>query len=376
MRRAVRGGLRSVMTEAKKEGILERLRNREERMRAKREKVLLNAQGDLPGFDKTLKKHGLLGMMQRIDTKTLQVNIGLLCNQSCTHCHVESSPARVLENMDERVIDRLVELLKATDTITTLDITGGAPEMNPFFRKLVTSARAAGVETIIDRCNLTVLSLDGQEDTAEFLAANKVMVIASMPCYSHDNVDAQRGDGVFDLSIDGLKKLNSVGYGKEGTGLTLNLVYNPLGPFLPPKQEVLEVAYKEKLLEVFGIHFTSLFTITNLPVKRFADDLKKEGKLAGYMSLLVSSFNPSTVASLMCRDTVSIKWDGDVHDCDFNQQLQLPLGRHAGDTSPLQRVSIWDIANFNEITGRQIGMGPHCYGCTAGSGSSCGGALE
>ena len=357
-----------------REAVLKRLAARDARMRVKREKVLMEAQTGLPSFAEKLKACGLSDKLKRVETKTLQVNIGLLCNQTCKHCHVEAGPARVLENMTEKEIDRIIQLCE-NSTIETVDITGGAPEMNPWFRKLVKGVTAQG-KKVIDRCNLTVLSLEGQEDTPQFLADHGVEVVASMPCYSVDNVDAQRGDGVFDSSIEGLKKLNAVGYAQPDSGLTLNLVYNPLGPFLPPPQESLEASYKEKLMETFGISFTSLFTITNLPVKRFADDLKKEGKLADYMALLVNSFNDETVDSLMCRDTISVSWTGKIFDCDFNQQLGMPLGVHADDINAGEERSIWTIDNVNQHLGDQIGLGSHCYGCTAGAGSSCGGSLS
>eukprot|EP01063_Lacrimia_lanifica_P027097 TRINITY_DN3755_c0_g2_i2.p2 TRINITY_DN3755_c0_g2~~TRINITY_DN3755_c0_g2_i2.p2 ORF type:complete len:379 (+),score=163.39 TRINITY_DN3755_c0_g2_i2:64-1200(+) len=353
--------------------VLQRLERREERLRLKREKQLMEAQAGLPSFAEKITAEGMDGLMARVGTRTVQINIGLLCNQTCTHCHVEAGPARILENMDAKMVDRLLELIRGCDTAEVVDITGGAPEMNKEFRRLVREVRQMGLK-VIDRCNLTVLSLEGQEDLAQFLADQGVEVVASMPCYSPDNVDAQRGDGVFDKSIEGLQKLNAAGYGDPDTGLTLNLVYNPGGPFLPPPQASLEAAYKEKLLETFGIRFTSLFTITNLPVKRFADDLRKSGQLSDYMHTLVNSFNAATVEGLMCRDTVSISWKGDVHDCDFNQQLAMPLASdaHCTDVAP---TTVWNIKSFNSLVGKRIGLGAHCYGCTAGSGSSCGGAL-
>ena len=366
-----------------------RIAKREERVRAKRENYLVDAQTGLPTFLDSVTESGQEALLHRVETKTIQVNIGLLCNQACHHCHVESSPLRVTENMNEAAVDRVLALIKECRTIETLDITGGAPELNPYFRKLAKGARAEGIK-VIDRCNLTVLSLKGHEDTPAFLAEHGIEVVASMPCYSTENVDAQRGEGVFDASIEGLQKLNAAGYGKPGTGLTLNLVYNPLGPFLPPQQKALEAAYKEKLLETFDIHFNELFTITNLPVKRFADDLRKEDKLAEYMKLLVENFNPATIEGLMCRDTISISWNGSLYDCDFNQQLGLNMSppveggaaaaaaaaAAAGDAEEEFAPSIWNIESFNSFLTNQIKLGPHCYGCTAGAGSSCGGALS
>eukprot|EP01062_Namystynia_karyoxenos_P028938 TRINITY_DN21847_c0_g1_i1.p1 TRINITY_DN21847_c0_g1~~TRINITY_DN21847_c0_g1_i1.p1 ORF type:complete len:398 (+),score=164.83 TRINITY_DN21847_c0_g1_i1:89-1282(+) len=359
--------------------ILERLRRREERLKARRGGVLDEAMQGLRGFGETLEAHGQ--QLVRQNTGTLQVNIGLLCNQTCHHCHVEAGPARVVENMDRNTVDALLRLIDASgDTVHTVDITGGAPELNKNFRHLVKEARRRGLK-VIDRCNLTVLHEPGQEDTAEFLAEQACEVVASMPCYSPDNVDAQRGDGVFDKSISSLQRLNEVGFAKEGTGLDLHLVYNPLGAFLPPPQQQLEAVYKEKLRETFGIEFSSLFCITNLPVKRFADDLAKEGKLADYMKLLVDSYNPSTVENLMCLNHISVRWDGTVYDCDFNQQLAMPISVLGAETPVAEpscggSLTIWDLKTLNDLRGARIGIGAHCYGCTAGSGSSCGGTLE
>ena len=303
--------------------------------------------------------------LDRIPIEVLQVNIGRLCNQACHHCHVEAGPKRT-ENMEEKTIDRVIELLAVSKTIHTVDITGGAPELNPHFRRLVKSARDMG-KKVIDRCNLTVLFEPGQEETAYFLKENKVHIIASLPCYSKDNVEKQRGRGVFGKSIEALKLLNRLGYGKAGTGLVLDLVYNPTGPFLPPAQEKLERDYTKELKELFDIEFNHLFTITNTPIKRFLDDLQRSGKLDEYMELLANSFNPKAAEGIMCRNLVSVAWNGELFDCDFNQMLELSLG--AGQTT------LWEISSFDELNNKPITFANHCYACTAGAGSSCGGAL-
>lgn len=302
--------------------------------------------------------------LKRNCLKTMQVNIGKRCNQACHHCHVEAGPNRT-ENMKKVTIERLLKLLKTAPTIDTVDITGGAPELNPHFRYFVMEIRKMG-KNVIDRCNLTVLFEPGQEGTAQFLAEQKVQVVASLPCYTADNVDEQRGKGVFGKSIQALILLNELGYGKENTGLELNLVYNPLGAFLPPSQEKLEQDYKQKLYEDLGIVFNNLFTITNMPIKRFEHMLKRDGRLEEYMQLLLDNFNPSAADSVMCKELISIGWDGDIYDCDFNQMLEIPIN--------WQPTTIWDIASFDDVA-NEIALDNHCYGCTAGSGSSCGGAL-
>jgi len=359
----------------KREHILTRLRKREERLKERRGNVLttaMDAKG-LTGFDAMLAQDG--HRLYRQETSTVQVNIGLLCNQVCTHCHVEAGPSRVVENMTRATVDRVIALIDATgNSVQTVDITGGAPEMNKNFRYLVQEVRSRGIK-VIDRCNLTVLHEPNQEGIAEFLAENGVEVVASMPCSSADNVHAQRDVGVFDNSISSLQKLNSVGYGVEGSGLSLHLVYNPGGPFLPGPQQELEASYKEKLMEVFGISFNSLFCITNLPVKRFADDLAKENKLTDYMKLLVDAYNVATVESLMCLNHVSVKWDGTLYDCDFNQQLDMSIGVEGAVEAPTDRPTLWNVQDLNSLRGANIMTGPHCYGCTAGSGSSCGGEV-
>ena len=303
--------------------------------------------------------------IRRQKVEILQINIGRLCNQACHHCHVEAGPKRT-ENMEGKTVERVIEILRECKTIHTVDITGGAPELNPHFRDLVVAARDMG-KKIIDRCNLTVLFEPGQEETALFLQKNQVHVIASLPCYSKDNVEKQRGRGVFDISVEALRLLNSLGYGKEGTGLELDLVYNPAGPFLPPAQKKLERDYKVELKELFGIEFNRLYTITNMPIKRFLNDLRRADKLEAYMELLANSFNPKAAMGIMCRNLVSVAWNGELFDCDFNQMLELPLG--AG------RKTVWDVSSFDEFNGQKITFANHCYACTAGAGSSCGGAL-
>ena len=303
--------------------------------------------------------------LRRAKLRTLQLNIGLRCNLACHHCHVESGPKRT-EAMDERGIDRILELLAKNPGIEVLDITGGAPELNPNFRRLVRGARALG-RRVIDRCNLTVFSEPEQEQTPEFLAEQSVEIVASLPCYRRENVDGQRGRGVFDGSIEALQRLNARGYGKPGTELRLDLVYNPTGDFLPGVQAELETTYRQELRELFGIEFSHLISITNMPIKRFADQLHREGRYSDYMSLLVSHFNSEVVPELMCRSMVSVGHDGQLSDCDFNYALDLPLA----DTPR----SIWDLEDFSELAGRRIATGSHCFGCTAGAGSSCGGSL-
>jgi radical SAM/Cys-rich protein len=324
---------------------------------------ILNATASVD-FQEKLRQHGL-GELQRRAVTTLQINVGKLCNQSCHHCHVEAGPKRT-EIMPANVAERVLALLAATPSIQTVDITGGAPELNENFRRLVSESRHMQ-KHVIDRCNLTVLFEPGLETLAEFLAANQVEITASLPCYTESNVDQQRGKGAFEKSVRALRMLNAIGYGKPGSGLALNLVYNPLGASLPPPQEKLEADYKSHLRESFGIEFNRLFTITNMPIKRFADMLAREGKHESYMGLLANHFNPATVSNLMCRDLVSIGWDGKIYDCDFNQMLDMetPGGKN-----------IWEIDSFSELANSRIATDSHCFGCTAGAGSSCGGSLQ
>ena len=302
--------------------------------------------------------------IKRAELETLQVNLGYLCNQQCLHCHVDASPRRK-EIMTAETVDNVVNFLKLKN-IKTLDLTGGAPEMNPNFCSLVQQARDLGVH-VIDRCNLTVLLEKGFENTAAFLAENKVEVVASLPCYLEENVDAQRGKGVFDRSIEGLKILNKNGYGIDKQ-LQLNLVYNPQGINLPPSQDELEPAYKKELKQRFDISFNNLYTITNMPIKRFGSTLLSKGLFEEYMQLLKTSYSKENLSGLMCRTTLSVDWQGYVYDCDFNQMLALPAGVSPGKTHISELL-------LSDLKGQGIAIMDHCYGCTAGQGSSCGGAL-
>lgn len=302
----------------------------------------------------------------RRTTETLQVNLGYKCNQTCQHCHVNAGPNRT-EMMSAETIKVVLAYLRA-HKVGTLDLTGGAPELNEHFRRLVTEARAMGVR-VIDRCNLTILSEPGQDGLAGFLAAQQVEVVASMPCYTSENVDKQRGTGVFDGSIHGLQRLNGLGYGKPGTGLVLNLVYNPLGPSLPPAQEALEAEYKTRLFNDFGIVFNQLFTLANMPIQRFGSMLISKGQFNDYMKLLIGAHREENLDGVMCRSLVSVDWQGYAYDCDFNQMLGLPL---RVDGRP--RTHLSDLVGY-DLNGNAIVVREHCYGCTAGQGSSCGGAL-
>ena len=304
--------------------------------------------------------------IHRTRLDTLQVNLGYKCNQSCVHCHVNAGPNRT-EMMDTDTLALIPQVLAARG-LRTLDLTGGAPELHGGFRSLVRAARAQGVR-VIDRCNLTILFEPGQDDLAEFLAEQRVDIVASMPCYSAANVDKQRGDGVFDLSIAALQKLNALGYGQTGSGLSLNLVYNPQGPSLPPDQQALQADYKRELLAHFGIVFNELFALTNMPIQRFGSTLVSKGTFDGYMDLLKNSFQAHNLDGVMCRNTVSVDWQGWLSDCDFNQQLGLPQG-----TTGLQR-HLRDLLH-TRLDDQAIRVAGHCYGCTAGQGSSCGGALD
>ena len=301
--------------------------------------------------------------VHRASLETLQVNLGYLCNLSCVHCHVNAGPHRT-EQMDRETIDALLALLDRA-AIHTLDLTGGAPELNPHFRYLVREARALDVH-VIDRCNLTVLLEPGQEDLADFLAEQQVEICASLPCYVQENVEAQRGKGVYDASIQALQQLNALGYGAERI---LNLVYNPVGPVLPPPQEALETDYRRELKERFGIRFNHLMTITNMPISRFGSVLLAQGQYTEYMHLLRENFSQSNMETLMCRRLLSVDWQGFLYDCDFNQMLDLPL--LASD----RRRHIRDLLSTLTLD-EPIITGEHCYGCAAGQGSSCGGALE
>jgi radical SAM/Cys-rich protein len=305
--------------------------------------------------------------LSRTRVTTVQVNVGKLCNMACLHCHVDAGPKRT-EMMSASVAERVLELIDASPEVRCVDITGGAPELNPHFRRLVSRAAGAGRE-VIDRCNLSVLLEPGLSGTAEFLARTRVHVIASLPCYSADNLDRQRGTGAFDKSIQALRLLNELGYGQHGSGLELDLVYNPLGPSLPPPQHELELRYRSELGGSLGIVFNRLLTLTNMPIARFAHALARDNRLDPYMDLLVGAHNPAALEHVMCRSLVSIAWDGQLYDCDFNQMLEL-------SHPDRQQQSIWSIASFDELSSSRIATATHCFGCTAGSGSSCGGALS
>jgi radical SAM/Cys-rich protein len=302
---------------------------------------------------------------QRTRPTTLQLNIGLRCNLACHHCHVESGPNRT-EQMSRADCQRVLTLLEQSPCIEVLDITGGAPELHDCFRDVVRGARSLG-RRVIDRCNLTVLFEPGQASTAEFLAEQGVRIIASLPCYTLDNVERQRGRGVFGRSIEALRHLNTLGYGRGDEEHWLDLVYNPLGSSLPPPQLELEAQYREELREHFQIEFDSLLTITNMPIKRYAHELERDGRMDEYMSLLVSHFNPATLDGLMCRTLISVDHRGRLYDCDFNQAL--------GIDSPNGPRTIWDVEDLATWENEPIATAPHCFGCAAGAGSSCGGAL-
>ena len=313
-------------------------------------------------FDEKLAAHGL--ELRAAGVETLQVNTGKLCNQACKHCHVDASPART-EIMTRETVEQVIVALRRF-RISTLDITGGAPELNPSFRYLVREARALGAHVQV-RHNLTVMFEPGQDDLPEFFRAHEVEVISSLPYFLAEQTDAQRGRGVFEKSIEALRRLNGAGYGTEGSNLTLNLVYNPVGAFLPPPQSSIEQDFRRELRKRHGIVFNHLYTITNMPIKRFLDYLRRSGNEERYMSRLIAAFNPATVEGLMCRSLVSVDWTGRLYDCDFNQMLELAVAPELPQT-----IAEFDPAKF---AARRIMTGSHCFGCTAGAGSSCGGAV-
>ncbi len=323
-------------------------------------------QATSPSFGAHLRELGIA--LRRTAIETVQINVGKLCNQACLHCHVEAGPKRT-EMMSRQTAELALEFVRASEA-RTVDITGGAPELNPSFRFLVEQVRQDGRQAM-DRCNLTVLFEPGQEDLPEFLASHQVEVVASLPCYSKENVTKQRGQGVYEKSIEALRRFNALGYGLEGSGLVLNLVYNPVGAFLPPPQPQLEADYKRELEERFGLHVNHLYTLTNMPIARFAHSLEREGKFAAYLELLATAFNPATLDGLMCRRLVSVSWDGFLYDCDFNQMLDMRLG----NGKPFRLGEHPAAELVRQLEQREILTGSHCYGCTAGAGSSCGGAL-
>lgn len=321
---------------------------------------------EFPRFDERLAQQGTFPLTAN-GIEVLQVNVGRLCNQTCRHCHVDAGPDR-RESMSAETAGECLRVLSEAD-IPMLDITGGAPEMNPQFRRLVTEGRRLS-RRVIDRCNLTILLATGFDDLPAFLAEHEVEIIASLPCYLEENCDRQRGAGVFERSIEALRRLNAIGYGRPDGGLVLSLVYNPVGPSLPPDQITLEQAYRQVLRTRYGVEFTRLLTITNMPISRFLDDLLRSGRFEEYVRTLIDAFNPSTVDGVMCRRTLSVDWQGRLFDCDFNQMLDLPL---AADMP--QNIRDLDRRALGRLARRRILTGRHCYGCTAGGGSSCQGSL-
>ncbi len=339
------------------------LQRRQSRLASSSEQIRILETSAVPSFDHTLERHGLASLCSA-EIEIFQINVGKLCNQTCAHCHVDAGPGRT-EVMSRSTMEACVRALAKT-SIPKVDITGGAPELNPDFRWLVRQARALG-RHVMDRCNLTVLQVKGQEDLAQFLAQHRVEVICSLPYYQERETDKQRGLGVFQRSIEALRLLNSLGYGIPESGLLLNLVYNPVGAYLPASQPALEADFKRNLHRKFGIQFNLLYCITNMPISRFLEFLLQSGNYERYMERLVQAFNPAAVQGLMCRNTISIGWDGKLYDCDFNQMLELEVGFGAP-----RHIAEFDIESLNR---RRILTGRHCYGCTAGAGSSCGGAV-
>ena len=321
----------------------------------------------LEPFGKTIAAAGH-APLRATRVEVFQLNIGKLCNQTCAHCHVDAGPDKRVENMDRATLETCLRIIEATPSIRVVDITGGAPEMNPHFRWFVAECRAAGKE-VIDRCNLTIVRANPKyHDLPEFLAEHRVHVVSSLPYFSAKRTDAQRGDGVFEDSIAALRLLNEQGYGREGTGLRLDLVYNPSGAYLPGDQATLQAEFKRQLQRRYGIVFNALFAITNLPVARFLDYLLESGNYPAYMGKLIEAYNPATVEGLMCRSMVSVSWDGYLYDCDFNQMLDLKV-RHG-----VRHIDDWTPGD--DLADRSVVVNQHCYGCTAGAGSSCGGEIN
>lgn len=319
----------------------------------------------LPKFADTIRQSGYSKLLP-IPIEIFQINIGKLCNQTCAHCHVDAGPDRKEENMNRATLEQCLSIIAQVPSIHTVDITGGAPEMNPNFRWFVEECSKLG-KRVIDRCNLTIVVANASYRTLpDFLAKHRVEVVSSLPYFSKSRTDSQRGDGVFEASIEALQMLNAVGYGKEDSGLTLNLVYNPSGAFLPGSQQSLEAEFKRQLKRKYDIDFNRLLAITNLPISRFLDYLLETGNYETYMQKLIEAYNPATIEGLMCRNTISVSWDGYLYDCDFNQMLDLKVAASA------QHISHFDLEALMQ---RQIVVNQHCYGCTAGAGSSCGGEI-
>ena len=337
---------------------------------AREQLVVLSPDQTSTRFEAKLAQSGVESLRaDRIEI--LQVNLGKLCNMTCDHCHVDAGPDR-REIMARSEIDACIAALEKNPEIRTIDLTGGAPEMNPHFRDLVVAARKLR-RHVIDRCNLTILLAKGFEYLPKFLADNQVEIVASLPCYLEENTDAQRGEGAYSKSIEALKQLNELGYGVEGSGLTLTLVYNPVGPNLPPDQVQLEKDYHRELDARFGLKFNRLFTITNMPVSRYLEYLLRTGDYQDYMNKLVEAYNPGAIEGLMCRNTLSVGWDGQLYDCDFNQMLELNVAERSKDDSA-NAPTIHDF-EYAQLAERKIVLGQHCFGCTAGSGSGCQGAI-
>ncbi len=331
---------------------------------AQEQLVILTPDQDATHFSAKLAESGIDRLTaNRIEI--LQVNLGKLCNMTCDHCHVDAGPDR-REIMQRNEIEACIDVLSRHPQINTLDLTGGAPEMNPLFCELVVAARQLN-RHVIDRCNLTILCAKGFENLPRFLAENEVEIVASLPCYLEENTDAQRGEGAYSKSIEALLALNELGYGKANSGLTLTLVYNPVGPNLPPDQAQLESDYRRELDARFGIKFNRLFTITNMPVSRYLEHLLRTGDYRVYMQKLIDAFNPGAIEGLMCRNTLSVGWDGLLYDCDFNQMLELKI-----ESSNPGSIHLFD---YDKLSRREVFIGQHCFGCTAGSGSGCQGAI-
>lgn len=320
----------------------------------------------LPKFEKKVKQ-SIQNTLHPLEIEIFQINIGKLCNQTCAHCHVDAGPDRKEENMNKKTLEKCLEIIQSTPSIHTIDITGGAPEMNPYFRWFVSEVTMLG-KKVMNRCNLTILQANKKYfDLPEFFAHNKVHIVSSLPYFSKSRTDSQRGDGVFEDSIAALKRLNEVGYGKKCSNLLLDLVYNPTGAFLPASQESLEAEFKRQLKRRFDVEFNTLYAITNMPISRFLDYLLESGNYSSYMEKLVEAYNPATLSGVMCRNTISISWDGYIYDCDFNQMLNLKVD------NPVTHIDKWDASILNK---RTIRTDQHCYGCTAGAGSSCGGEIN
>lgn len=344
--------------------VLSLQRRQSELANARHQCKLLSEQNHVASFDEHLEQHQL-PILSASGIEILQVNVGKMCNMTCRHCHVDAGPDR-REIMTRQTIDHCLRAIRELK-VQTVDLTGGAPEMNPDFRYFVTEARKLGCH-VIDRCNLTILLANGYKDMPEFLAENEVEIVASLPCYLEENCDLQRGDGAFQKSIEALRRLNEVGYGLADSKLLLTLVYNPVGTSLPPNQAKLESQYKQVLHTEYGVQFNRLFTITNMPISRYLEDLLQQNQLEQYLSTLVDAFNPEAVSGVMCRNTLSVSWDGRLFDCDFNQMLEMPL-----TPGVPQDISELDLTQLGQ---RQIMTGRHCFGCTAGAGSGCTGAIE